>query len=41
MNPEQNKHHSCGHTMHVIDLQANAQVKCDDRNEVKGKPYRN
>ena len=38
VDPEQNKHHSCGHPVHVIDLRLNDQVNCDNGNEGQGKP---
>lgn len=38
VNPEQNKYHPGGHTVHVIDLQIGGQVNCDNRNEVKSEP---
>jgi len=41
VNPEQDKHHSCGHTVDEIDLQVDAQVSCHNRNEVKDEPFRN
>lgn len=39
MNPEQNKHHSGSNAMHIIDLNVNDQIDCDNRLKVNGEPF--